>query len=975
MQSKPKLRISQEFKGLTPKNMTKTKNQKLVKDSTESVTQQRFQQQRIVRNREASQNSSKSTASGSTSKQPTRVGTTRTSALSTSGRKQIGGVVPTRTSALRTQVGGVVPTRTSALRTQVVGVVPTRTSAPSTSGRKQIGEGSQIRQTSPRTQVGGVVPTRTSAPSTSGRKQIGEVVPTRTSALRTQVAGVVPTRTSAPSTSGRPQVVGVVPTRTSVPSTSGRPQVVGVVPTRTSVPSTSGRPQVGGVVPTRTSAPSTSGHLQVERDNEEDHEESGGEEIPENERPNEDDVANRAINLAELNERVKGYFGDYDPSTKSSQCNRCNGKIKGNISHLKDHLTSKHKIIARTLGLEPRNRSKRPREVDEEEPLPKKLKTVSINKTIRELIEFFLSSNISLNCAERLRKVEIVQREFDAYNKVFNRKKLREYILQAAGEDTENDIEDIQEPLKGIYKEIANETKGKLVSIMFDSASRHGRHVFAVSLRYAKGDKVVERTIGVITQHQRQTGANLFNQVELLLRKVGLTINDIYSTCTDQGANMLRAADLAIQAQDAIRICRAIANLEHEEEINIDEAQAAERAEEIDVEHMLRVEAELDREWDEQQQHLHDEQEQEDPEPLVTEVMVDEGALCSKMVCGAHTCQLAVTDVIIDFRMVIAEIRALVKASKRLEFSQVLHAARIRSLRLDVETRWDSLYGMISDVNEFRNQLQEVAFTHEILALNEDAWEFIDEFIQVFTPVHFAMKEFQRADITMSEFYISWVKMELEISGVPLGDEEIKDRLLEALERRKRRFFECDAFIAALLLDPRINWSNNQEDFFGPELLERGMVHIEKIHQVLINRGQVEQLEDQNRDQQNVIYEALDQRLGGGRRGQDQSWQNINQRLTIRQQINRFLAEIRISSGAKLNPQKYWYNKRDEEPEIYKVSQVVYGAAFSQVKVERDFSGFALVLNHLRTLLADNTLNAIMVCKYNLDLLQKIKFF
>ncbi|CAG9811813.1 unnamed protein product [Chironomus riparius] len=180
-------------------------------------------------------------------------------------------------------------------------------------------------------------------------------------------------------------------------------------------------------------------------------------------------------------------------------------------------------------------------------------------------------------------------------------------------------------------------------------------------------------------------------------------------------------------------------------------------------------------------------------------------------------------------------------------------------------------------------------------------------------------KDSGREEILLEiHFHLQTNNLKFEISGVPLGDEEIKDRLLEALERRKRRFFECDAFIAALLLDPLINWSNNQEDFFGPELLERGMVHIEKIHQVLINRGQVEQLEDQNRDQQNVIYEALDQRLGGGRRGQDQSWQNINQRLTIRQQINRFLAEIRISSGAKLNPQKYWYNKRDKEPEIYK---------------------------------------------------------
>jgi len=131
--------------------------------------------------------------------------------------------------------------------------------------------------------------------------------------------------------------------------------------------------------------------------------------------------------------------------------------------------------------------------------------------------------------------------------------------------------------------------------------------------------------------------------------------------------------------------------------------------------------------------------------------------------------------------------------------------------------------------------------------------------------------------------------------------------------------------------------------------------------------------EQEARGQENE-EEALNQRLAGGRRAQVQAEQNPEQPITIRQKVNRFLAQTRLSSTAQLSLLKYWFNKRDEEPEIYRISQVVYGGAFSQVKVERDFSGFALVLTNLRTLLADYTLNAILVIKNNLDLPNRFKF-
>ena len=295
------------------------------------------------------------------------------------------------------------------------------------------------------------------------------------------------------------------------------------------------------------------------------------------------------------------------------------------------------------------------------QPPPKKLKPVNINKTIRELVEYFLSGNLSLNNADKLKNVEIIKREFEANHQTFNRRKLKEYILKAAEQ---------------IYKEIAKEVRDKFPSLMFDSASRRDRKVFSASLRFAKGEEIVEHTIGVITQHQEQSAENLLNQIEQLLTKVGLTFNDIYSTCTDQGPNMLRVADLITEAQAAIRICRGLVTQEQDEdnEDDINRILEAEQDEEYQDAQMLREEEEVDREDQAAQQPA--EQAEEDE---IIDIVVEEGELCSKMVCGAHTCQLAAKDVIKDYQDVIAEVRAFVKVSKRMEFTQLFKEAGMHS--------------------------------------------------------------------------------------------------------------------------------------------------------------------------------------------------------------------------------------------------------------------------------------------------------
>ena len=96
----------------------------------------------------------------------------------------------------------------------------------------------------------------------------------------------------------------------------------------------------------------------------------------------------------------------------------------------------------------------------------------------------------------------------------------------------------------------------------------------------------------------------------------------------------------------------------------------------------------------------------------------------------------------------------------------------------------------------------------------------------------------------------------------------------------------------------------------------------------------------------------------------------------IRQLILKWaLNEARVKLDVEFNILAYWKkNQKTKWNWLYEISQVVYGAAFSSVKVERDFSGFALVYSHLRTCISNDFLYTIMVLKNNLYLIDKIKF-
>lgn len=64
---------------------------------------------------------------------------------------------------------------------------------------------------------------------------------------------------------------------------------------------------------------------------------------------------------------------------------------------------------------------------------------------------------------------------------------------------------------------ISKKLRGQFRSLMFDSASRNGRHVFGATLRYAKVMNIVELIMGLLSLNIQQHGETLkYEMIKML---------------------------------------------------------------------------------------------------------------------------------------------------------------------------------------------------------------------------------------------------------------------------------------------------------------------------------------------------------------------------------------------------------------------------------------------------------------------------
>lgn len=226
-------------------------------------------------------------------------------------------------------------------------------------------------------------------------------------------------------------------------------------------------------------------------------------------------------------------------------------------------------------------------------------------------------------------------------------------------------IPKIQSQMKSICdeikKRIMNETKNKLISLQLDISTKNHRGILGVNIQYVKESKVVVRTLKMINLTKRHTGKNLASEVKAILEEFGLTLRNVYTITTDNGANVLLSAEILNDLAQAL----------------VDEIELEGTLEEIEAEFFDEILKQTECE-------------------LFNVDSIREQVV--SLSCGAHTFQLSMKDALAKCDATTTLIDKCRTIMKKLRTPTIFRAIAENGLlypSLDNDTRWTGKYVMV----------------------------------------------------------------------------------------------------------------------------------------------------------------------------------------------------------------------------------------------------------------------------------------
>lgn len=229
--------------------------------------------------------------------------------------------------------------------------------------------------------------------------------------------------------------------------------------------------------------------------------------------------------------------------------------------------------------------------------------------------------------------------------------------------------ERIAKRAESIRECIRQDTKNKVLSLMLDIGTRYNRSILGINIGFMKDGKICIRTIGMLVLHYSHTAAYIVKLIEDNLADYGIRLNQIISVTTDNGKNMVKA--IAILDSDHQQIRN---ELFPEDDFEVDEY--------ID-------------------DNIFDEEYYTD---LLTRVRssfqtTEYTDLVHGVSCGIHCLHLVVTKAIKNSAAttnLVKRCRELVKLLRTPTFQSKLTGAKLKQATIDVETRWNSIFTMVS---------------------------------------------------------------------------------------------------------------------------------------------------------------------------------------------------------------------------------------------------------------------------------------
>lgn len=286
--------------------------------------------------------------------------------------------------------------------------------------------------------------------------------------------------------------------------------------------------------------------------------------------------------------------------------------------------------------------------------------------------------------------------------------------------------EELKQVAHKIREKISAEVKDRAISLLVDIVTKRSRAFFGISIQYIIDNTVKVHSIGAIELEESHTGLYLANIIVERLKELNIQLKQIITISTDNGANVLKMirdveSHLQTEMKEPTTPSKISQNVNSVPRNIIDFA--SEEATEKEIEAILAEEELTD---DEALDIIFNEANADNDEPSDAELQANENLLVavkSKLAsdygldvvwdvtgvnCAEHTLQLGINDAI---KATGTENRNLINLCRRvvkfLRLATTMHELKKENInykrpRIDVVTRWGSLYVMVNIVHRFR---------------------------------------------------------------------------------------------------------------------------------------------------------------------------------------------------------------------------------------------------------------------------------
>lgn len=476
----------------------------------------------------------------------------------------------------------------------------------------------------------------------------------------------------------------------------------------------------------------------------------------------------------------------------------------------------------------------------------------------------------------------------------------------------------IEQKYESMIKKITRIFSNRVLSLKIDAATRHDRQLFCVNTQIvgSKSKKIEVFTLGVITMDRRLTAENLRCEIEKILNRFDISVNQIFTITSDNGRNMIKATEILRDGENE--------NSEEEEDF------------------------------------------------LGDAIIKLKLGTVQSVRCAAHTLQLAVHSFLNDSwtDCIVRKVRDYMKNLRTPTHRFGIAALNLKRPVIDIPTRWNTTSDMLASFLALR------PYWAEHFEIDERFVTQVALIVKILESPKTATLQLQQQQMPLGDFVKIWWELRLTVEEIK---SELAKRLLTFINEREKSLLDNPVVLAAIYLDPRIRRLFPKEKLeetkkflktLASQIISvrssadgsaatRTEEHLPTSSQPEASSSVVRMDEESN---DSLLNRFLD-RIGPSESDDSDEDRNPGTALgaaiiEIEQYENK---RIDLTADIFL----HWSNLKYKWPYLSEIALTIHAVPATQVTVERAFSAIKFILNDLRYRLSPTHLEQITILKLN----------